>query len=400
MLTTIRRKGFGAAAAVLLLCGCAPADELRQDGGASPPPAASPSEAPAAQPPSGAAGDAGRFPYEPSVIAEGLDLPWEIAFAPDGRIFFTERPGALRVIEEGRLREKPLLELPGPDGGEGGLLGLALDPAFADNGYAYAYHSYEERGRVLNRVLRLRIDGEEARIDRVLLGSIPGAVNHNGGRLRFGPDGMLYATTGDASEPELAQDPDSLAGKILRLRPDGSIPADNPFPGSPVYSLGHRNPQGLAWHPESGELYSSEHGQSAHDEINRIRPGANYGWPNVEGDDTGVAADGKPLQVPAAHSGDETWAPSGMAFLTEGPWKGRLLVSALRGERLLQVSLAADGGVSSVAPLFEEEWGRLRSIVEAPDGTLYVLTSNRSRGNPAENDDRILALAPVPPSSP
>ncbi|MGN7457317.1 PQQ-dependent sugar dehydrogenase [Paenibacillus pasadenensis] len=399
MLTTLHRKGLGTAAAVLLLCGCAPSEQLRQDGGAAPP-ASSSGAIPSAAPPSEAAESADRFPYEPTVLAEGLDLPWEIALAPDGRIFFTERPGALRVIEDGRLREEPLLEVEGPDGGEGGLLGLALDPAFADNGYAYAYHSYEEQGRILNRVLRLRIEGGKAAIDQVLLDSIPGAVNHNGGRLRFGPDGMLYATTGDASEPELAQDPDSLAGKILRLQPDGSVPADNPFPGSPVYSLGHRNPQGLAWHPESGELYSSEHGQSAHDEINRIRPGANYGWPDVEGDESGEAADGQPLQVPAAHSGDETWAPSGMAFLTDGPWKGRLLVSALRGERLLQASLAADGSVSSIEPFFEGEWGRLRSIVEAPDGTLYVLTSNRSRGNPADNDDRIVALVPQPSPSP
>ncbi len=209
---------------------------------------------------------ASSFPYTAQTLAGGLNVPWEMAFAPDGRIFFTERPGTLRVFEEGELRKNPLLELPAPffSEGEGGLLGFALDPDFENNGFAYAYHSYRsDIGGVENRVLRLSISGSKAEIDKVLLDGIPGDTNHNGGRIKFGPDGYLYITTGERYEPELAQDQESLGGKILRISKEGTIPGDNPFPDSPVYSWGHRNPQGLAWQPESGALYSSEHGQSA-----------------------------------------------------------------------------------------------------------------------------------------
>jgi glucose/arabinose dehydrogenase len=170
-----------------------------------------------------------------------------LAFAPDGRIFFTERPGFLRVIEGGKVREAPLLELPSTSLGEGGLLGLVLDPNFAGNGTAYVYQTYRNGDAVKNRVLRLSIGQDAAKVESTLIDDIPGSSTHNGGRLKFGPDGFLYITTGDAAKRELAQQKDSLAGKILRLAPDGSVPGDNPFHGSPVYSWGHRNPQGLAW---------------------------------------------------------------------------------------------------------------------------------------------------------
>ncbi|MBW4083490.1 sorbosone dehydrogenase family protein [Paenibacillus sp. S150] len=337
------------------------------------------------------------FPYTAQTLAAGLDVPWEMDFAPDGRIFFTERPGTLRVIENGEVRDNPLLEFPAPflSRGEGGLLGFALDPAFEDNGFAYTYHSYRsESGGVENRVLRLSISGSKAVIDKVLLDGIPGDTNHNGGRIKFGPDGYLYITTGERYEPELAQDRNSLGGKILRISPDGSIPADNPFPGSPVYSWGHRNPQGLAWQPGSGILYSSEHGQSSHDEINIIEAGGNYGWPLIEGDEAG-AGNGAGMKLPLLHSGEETWAPSGIAFITQGPWSGELLVANLAGQQLLHVSLGAGNGEAAAEAMFHEEWGRIRNVAEGPDGTLYLMTNNRDgRGSPGAEDDRLIALKP------
>ncbi|WP_246553324.1 PQQ-dependent sugar dehydrogenase [Paenibacillus tritici] len=336
------------------------------------------------------------LPYTAHTLANGLDVPWEMAFAPDGRIFFTERPGSLRVIENGKVQETPLLEFPAPfmSKGEGGLLGLALDPEFERNGFAYVYHTYRtEEGGTANRVLRIKIGSSIAEISRVLLDHIPGDTNHNGGRIKIGPDGNLYVTAGDRYEPELAQDQTSLGGKVLRITTAGSIPEDNPWPGSPVYSKGHRNPQGLAWQPESRMLFSSEHGQSSHDELNVIEAGANYGWPLIEGDETG---DGEPkLIAPLAHSGDETWAPSGITFITQGPWSGELLVATLAGQQVLRVSLSSSGGKPAVTSLFKEKYGRIRNVAEGPDGTLYLMTNNRDgRGNADAQDDKLIALRP------
>ncbi|WP_151732938.1 PQQ-dependent sugar dehydrogenase ['Paenibacillus yunnanensis' Narsing Rao et al. 2020] len=364
-----------------------------QPGAASP--SALPSEAAqtaAPQPPAEVSGSS-ELPYTAEVLVTGLDVPWETAVTPDGRILLTERSGSLRVIENGRLRQTPLLTLMEPfaSEGEGGLLGLALDPDFADNKYAYVYHSYRSEGEaVQNRVLRLKIGSSQAEIDKVLLDGIPGDRNHNGGRIRFGPDGYLYITTGERYEPELAQQQDSLGGKILRITRDGSIPQDNPLPGSPVYSWGHRNPQGLAWQPGTGVLFSSEHGQSAHDEINIIEPGANYGWPLIQGSESG---DG--MQPPLLHSGEDTWAPSGMAFITQGPWAGELLVANLAGEQVLRISPEEEGAEPEVQELFRGEWGRIRNVAEGPDGTLYLLTNNGDgRGEAGPEDDRLIALKP------
>lgn len=333
------------------------------------------------------------IPYDIEFVAEGLNVPWEMVFSDEETIYFTERPGNLRVIRSGELKEEPLLELGAPfiSGGEGGLLGLEIDPNFEENRYMYIYHSYEENGAVLNRVLRIIVGNEKAQIDQVIFDGIVGATNHNGGRIKIGPDGMLYITAGDKYEPDLAQNPGSMGGKIFRIHLDGSIPSDNPFAGSPVYSYGHRNPQGLAWHPESGQLYSSEHGQSAHDEINKIEAGKNYGWPIIEGNET---EDG--MVSPILHSGNETWAPSGMTFVSEGPWENQLMVANLRGTQLLKVELDASGeGVNNVEMLFKEEYGRIRNIVEGPDGYLYMMTNNRDgRGIAADNDDRIIRLIP------
>ncbi len=341
--------------------------------------------------------DAGEaFPYTIQTVAEDLNVPWELEVASDGRIFFTERSGAVRVIDKGKLLPDPVIRLEPPflSVGEGGLLGLALDPQFERTHYMYIYHTYEADGEIRNRVLRLKEKDNTAAIDRVLIDGLPGSQNHNGGRIRFGPDRMLYITSGDRYEPELAQNVKSLGGKILRIGADGSIPGDNPFPDSPVYSYGHRNPQGLAWHPDTKQLYASEHGQSAHDEINRIEKGANYGWPLIEGDET--LQDPSEMKTPLLHSGTETWAPSGMTFVTKGPWKGSLLVANLRGEQVLKVTLKPPDYREAVSqePVFRE-WGRIRNIREAADGSLYVLTNNRDgRGFPREGDDKIIRLIP------
>ncbi|MGG1662462.1 PQQ-dependent sugar dehydrogenase [Brevibacillus sp. NRS-1366] len=337
------------------------------------------------------------IPYTVEVVAQELDVPWEMDFADDGRIFFTERPGRVRVIQAGRLLPEPLISFPAPfiSEGEGGLLGLVLDPEFAQNHYLYVYHTYKEGQNVYNRVLRLRENNNQAKIDKVLFDKIPGSAIHNGGRIKIGPDQRLYITTGDARKPELAQDRTSLAGKILRINLDGTIPADNPFPASPVYSLGHRNPQGIAWNPQTRILYSSEHGQSAHDEINRIEPGANYGWPVIQGDQQRAG-----MKAPILQSGEITWAPSGMTFVSKGPWAGQLLVANLRGEQMQRVTIdpSEPDTVREATASFQQEYGRLRNVVEAADGSLYLLTNNRdSRGEPREGDDKIIRLVPRQP---
>lgn len=355
--------------------------------------------------PSAAAAEVSGGPagFEVTTVAGGLEVPWSMDIAPDGRIFFTERGGRLWIIgADGSLPGEPALSI---DAGivEGGLLGVALGPSFPDEPHVYIYHTYREFFSVYNRVVRYTEDGGALRDPSVLVDRIPGGPVHDGGRIRFGPDGMLYATTGDAGNVRLSRDLGSTAGKILRIAPDGSVPADNPYPGSPVYSSGHRNPQGIDWHPATGALVASEHGPSGErgfgqDEINVIERGADYGWPDAAGDE---AAEG--TVAPAVHSGDETWAPSGASFYTSDAipeFDGRLLVAALAGKRLLAVSFEeGPGGGMSVAGIEDHlagEYGRLRDVVDGGDGSVYVLTSNRDgRGRAAEQDDRILRLVPA-----
>lgn len=334
------------------------------------------------------------LPYQAEIVADNLTIPWAIAISEDGKILFTERTGKVRVIENGVLRAQPLITFGPPFAsvGEGGLLGIALDPDYLQNHTFYVMHTYREDGRIYNRIVRLVEDEDEATIDRVIFDKIPGGQSHNGGRIKIGPDRKLYIATGDAGNPSLAQNLDSTAGKILRLNLDGSIPEDNPFPGSPIFSLGHRNPQGLAFRDEN-VLYASEHGQTAHDEINLIRPGGNYGWPIVQGDQE---TDRIEVQKPLLHSGDDTWAPSGITFVAEGPWQGKLLVAALRGERLLVITLNENGTeVLELDSYLENTYGRLREVVEGADGSIYLATSNMDgRGNIRQNDDKIIRLIP------
>jgi glucose/arabinose dehydrogenase len=328
----------------------------------------------------------------------GLDVPWELAFAPDGRIFVTERGGRIRIIEGGKLLPQPWMVLDVAATGEGGLLGLALDPDFASNGFVYVAYTTRAGAGLQNRLVRLREDPatHTGVMDRVLLDGIPGNVFHDGGRVKFGPDGKLYWTMGDAQNGALAQDVNSLNGKILRLNPDGTIPDDNPFPGSPVYSYGHRNPQGLAWQPGTGRLYETEHGPSGtplccRDELNLIEPGKNYGWPTITGDQTHAG-----MVSPVLQSGNNvTWAPSGATFVTSGPWAGSLLFAGLRGESLYRVVLDPTDPrrVIQFERLFAQKYGRLRDVVEGPDGALYVLTNNLDgRGVPTADGDRVLRL--------
>jgi glucose/arabinose dehydrogenase len=334
-----------------------------------------------------------QVPYTAEIVAERLDVPWALDFAPDGRLFFTERPGTVRVIQQGRLLPRPVITFPAPfvSEGEGGLLGIAVDPDFAVNHYLYVYHTYREQENVYNRVVRLKEDNNRASLDKVLLDRIPGGLIHNGGRLKIGPDRRLYITTGDAGVPERAQVLASLAGKILRLNLDGTIPADNPFRHSPVYSWGHRNPQGIAWSPQ-GSMYSSEHGAFAHDEINLIEPGANYGWPMIQGDQQASG-----MRAPNLHSGETTWAPSGMAFVATGPWRDQLFVANLRGEQILKIAFqpANPRSIQAVEAFYRNKYGRIRDVVQGRDGFLYLLTNNRDgRGEPRPGDDAIIRLRP------
>jgi glucose/arabinose dehydrogenase len=305
-------------------------------------------------------------------------------------------------VVNGQLRTRPALTLPVAAVGEGGLLGLALHPDFSRTGWVYLYYTYQT-DQLWNRVVRYRLADDQLVEPQVILDRIPGASIHDGGRIAFGPDGKLYVTTGDARDPEAAQDLASLAGKILRLEPDGSLPPDNPFPGSPVWTYGHRNPQGLAW-TNDGRLYATEHGPTgdlglaAHDEVNLIEPGKNYGWPFVV---TDLVRRPLPDAVPpVAQSGQTTWAPSGATFVRAGSipqWQGNLLFAGLRSQALWRLVLTPDGrSAVQLEALYQGEFGRLRTVVEGPDGAIYLLTSNRDgRGNPRAGDDRLVRIAPA-----
>jgi glucose/arabinose dehydrogenase len=324
---------------------------------------------------------------EVSTLATDLEVPWSFAFLPGGDALVTERDSGrlLRVSPSGEVQE--IQTLPEGGSGEGGLLGVAVSPDYEDDRYIYAYYTT----RVDNRVVRFRM-GE--RPEPILTG-IPVNTYHDGGRIKFGPDGLLYVSTGDAGDSGNSQDRNSLGGKILRIEPDGSVPADNPFPGNPVYSYGHRNVEGFAWDSE-GQLYASEFGASTWDEVNRIEAGENYGWPAVEGrggEDQGYV---DPITVwPTSEA-----SPSGAEIMVEGAitqWEGDLFVAALRGERLWRLELNDSGEVVGREKLLDGEVGRLRDVIQAPDGSLWVSTSNYdSYGNPvSELDDRILRLAPA-----
>ena len=324
---------------------------------------------------------------EVSTLATNLEVPWSFAFLPGGDALVTERDSGrlLRVEASGRTRE--IQTLPEEGRGEGGLLGVAVSPDYERDRYLYAYYTTQQD----NRVVRFRM-GEEP---EPILTGIPVNTYHDGGRIKFGPDGKLYVTTGDAGDTSLPQNRNSLGGKILRINPDGSVPAGNPFPNNPVYSYGHRNVQGLAWNAE-GQLFASEFGQNTWDEANRIEAGENYGWPEVEGEGGEDRGFVDPITVwPTSEA-----SPSGAEIPVDGSipqWEGDLFVTALRGERLWRLELDEQGNVTGRQRLLDGEVGRVRDVAQAPDGSLWVSTSNYdSYGNPvSENDDRIFRLAPA-----
>lgn len=324
--------------------------------------------------------------YEIEVIAKNLEIPWEIVHLPDGRILITERPGGLKVLEEGEIATIHSVE----HAGEGGLLGMALSPTFEEDGYLYLYYTYREGGDFYNRVSRYTFEENRLGDEEVVIDGIPGGRIHNGGRIKFGPDQMLYIATGDAGIKELAQDRDSLAGMILRLHPDGEIPEDNPFEESPVYAYGIRNPQGLAWHPETTTLYSSGHGPTRLDVINRIYPGGNYGWPEITCDEE----DGDYEGALVCYT-EFTLAPSGMDFFEhENLEESSLFVSGLRGNMLMRIDFNKEGEFLRQEAMFQD-YGRIRTVV-FHDGSLYIATSNRDgRGVPIDEDDRIIRITPI-----
>ena len=318
-------------------------------------------------------------------LVTGLEVPWELVFLPDGRALVTERPGRVRLITaEGELRERPAATVEVSALGEGGLLGLALDPDFERNALVYTYYTTASG----MEVARYRLVGDRLVEEAVVLDGIRAGPIHDSGRIHFGPDDRLHVATGDAGSPELAQDQGSLNGKFLRMEQDdyrggGRGEAE-------VLTLGHRNPQGFDWQPRSERLIATEHGASANDEVNLIREGRNYGWPEAEGPDHGS------FTAPVVVYPDETLAPSGATFvsLPGSEWTGDYLFAALAGEPVRRLSLDR-GEVSDEGALFEGEFGRVRTVVEGPDGALYALTSNRDgRGSPRPGDDRVIRIVP------
>jgi glucose/arabinose dehydrogenase len=313
-------------------------------------------------------------PGEPGTVVKDLAVPWAIAFLPGGDALVTERDTArlLRVTPAGQVAELGRIAGAEPSG-EGGLLGVA-----AKDGRVFVYYTAADD----NRIARYRLDGDRLSDPKVIVRGIPKGGIHNGGRLAFGPDGYLYAGTGETGEGSAAQDRGSLGGKILRMTADGAPAPGNPF-GTLVYSLGHRNVQGLAWDP-SGRMYATEFGQNTYDEINLIRPGANYGWPEAEG-----KSDDPRFVNPILTWTTAEASPSGLAYAG-----GSLWAAALRGERLWQVPLGKDGSPGRPVAHFTEKYGRLRAVATTPDGQLWVSTSNKDgRGSPREGDDRILSVS-------
>ena len=346
----------------------------------------------------------GALSFRVETVVAGLEVPWSIAFTPDGRMLFTERPGRVRVFEGGRLRPEPLAVIPDVEPtGESGLMGLALHPQFAANHLLYLAYAYRAGGDERVRVVRFRETSGGLAERKVIIEDIPAAQFHAGTRLRFGPDGKLYVTTGDATTREIAQRLDSLGGKILRLNDDGTVPPDNPFVGQQnarpeIWTYGHRNSQGIDWQPGTDLLFETEHGPSGFDgpgggdEVNVVERGKNYGWPIIHHRESKPGLESPLLEYTPA------CAPASGTFYRGSAlpqFKGNFFFGCLAGQGLQRVVLDGRRVVSQERQL-ERQYGRIREVAEGPDGTLYFSTSNRDgRGRPARDDDRIMRLIPA-----
>ncbi|WP_246855611.1 PQQ-dependent sugar dehydrogenase [Nocardioides xinjiangensis] len=326
-------------------------------------------------------GQGRRDPRAVGTLVDQLEVPWGVDFLPDGDAVVTERMTGLvlRVSPDGRRTRLGSIGSVVPQG-EAGLLGVAVSPDFGTDSTVFFYLT----AGADNRVVKAQVDGERLGEPTVVLDGIPAGFIHDGGRIAFGPDGHLYVTTGETGDPELAQDPDSLAGKILRITADGEPAPGNPDPGSPVWSLGHRNVQGLAW-DDAGRLWASEFGDSTWDELNLVEKGGNYGWPEVEGTGGGPDFVDPELVWPV-----EQASPSGLAYAD-----GHLWMAGLRGQRLWRIEVSPAGRAWRPTAFFTEDYGRLRTVAVAPDGLLWLTTSNQDgRGNPTPADDRIVQVQP------
>jgi glucose/arabinose dehydrogenase len=335
-------------------------------------------------------------------VVGGLEVPWSIVWAPDGRMIVAERPGRVRVVENGTLRPQPLYVVPDvEESGESGLMSVALHPQFSSNRFLYLSYAYTSSDGVRVRVVRFREAPEGLADRKVIIEDIPAAKFHAGCRIRFGPDGKLYVTTGDATRRELAQKLDSLAGKTLRLNDDGTVPQDNPFAGQQnarpeIWSIGHRNAQGMDWQPGSNLMFQTEHGPSGFDgpgggdEVNIVEKGKNYGWPIVHHNQSRAGLESPLLEYTPA------CAPASGAFYRGSAlpnFKGNYFLGCLRGEMLNRVAL--DGRRVQSQEGIVKDYGRIRDVAEGPDGFLYFSTSNRDgRGTPTSDDDRILRIVP------